>query len=234
MRQIEGVRAVQEASKPLVLWDASQNGLLALAPQRQNANAAATVDFFAVGADDGDVALHEERAVRAKRDGRLGGRAGGFRERSCQDPKPPRRSTSQPRVTGRPVEFVHVVPKVCPMTQFAQARAQLAGLPGAGESFPFGPGAAVFKVGGKVFAIVDDVGQRISLKGDPDDNVALRQMYPGVIPGYHLNKKHWNTVTVADVPFDEVAAMIDASYDLVVSSLSKAARTALANSDGER
>jgi predicted DNA-binding protein (MmcQ/YjbR family) len=123
-------------------------------------------------------------------------------------------------------------PKPTVLSALAQARAQLFGLPGSGESFPFGPGAAVFKVGGKVFAIVDDVGQRISLKGDPDDNVALRQMYPGVIPGYHLNKKHWNTVTVADVPLDEVAAMIDASYDLVVSSLSKAARASLPSAVG--
>jgi predicted DNA-binding protein (MmcQ/YjbR family) len=113
------------------------------------------------------------------------------------------------------------------MTDFEQARARLAALPGAGESFPFGPGAAVFKVGSKVFAIVDDAGQRISLKGDPDDNVALRQMYPGVIPGYHLNKRHWNTVAVAEVPSDEVSAMIDASYDLVVGSLSKASRATL-------
>jgi predicted DNA-binding protein (MmcQ/YjbR family) len=113
------------------------------------------------------------------------------------------------------------------VTEFEQARARLTALPGASESYPFGPGAAVFKVGGKVFAILDDAGQRMSLKGDPDDNVALRQMYPGVIPGYHLNKKHWNTVTSSEVPLDEVSAMIDASYDLVVASLSKAARASL-------
>jgi predicted DNA-binding protein (MmcQ/YjbR family) len=110
---------------------------------------------------------------------------------------------------------------------FDQARARLAGLAGSGESYPFGPGAAVFKVAGKVFAIVDDEGQRMSLKGDPDDNVALRQMYPAITAGYHLNKRHWNTVAVADVPLDEMLAMIDVSYDLVVASLPKAARASL-------
>ena len=62
--------------------------------------------------------------------------------------------------------------------------------------------------------------------GPSDDNIALRQMYPGVTAGYHLNKRHWNTVVVADVPLDEVGAMIDASYDLVVASLPKATRAA--------
>ena len=98
---------------------------------------------------------------------------------------------------------------------------RLASRPGSGESYPFGPTPAVFKVAGKVFAIVNDAGQHISLKGDPDDNVALRQMYEGVTPGYHLNKKHWNTVDVARVPLDEVLAMIDVSYELVVHSLTK-------------
>lgn len=113
------------------------------------------------------------------------------------------------------------------MTAFDEARAQLTSRPGSNESYPFGPDAAVLKVAGKIFAIVDDAGQRISVKGDPDDNVALRQMYAGVTAGYHLNKKHWNTIDVADVPLDEVLAMIDASYELVVASLPKATRAAL-------
>jgi predicted DNA-binding protein (MmcQ/YjbR family) len=123
------------------------------------------------------------------------------------------------------VEIAAKRPKMT--SPFDQARAHLASRVGAGESYPFGPGAAVFKVGEKVFAIVSDAEQRISLKGDPDDNVALRQMYPGVTAGYHLNKKHWNTVVVADVRLDEVVAMIDASYDLVVASLPKVTRAAL-------
>lgn len=113
------------------------------------------------------------------------------------------------------------------MTGFDQARARLASRPGAGESYPFGPGAAVFKVAAKVFAIVDDTGRRVSLKGDPDDNVALRQMYPAVTAGYHLNKKHWNTVEVDNVPLDEVMAMIDSSYDIVVAALPRKLRAAL-------
>ena len=113
------------------------------------------------------------------------------------------------------------------VTRFDEVRAYLASRAGAGESYPFGPGAAVFKAGGKVFAIVSDADQRISLKGDPEDNLALRQMYPGITPGYHLNKKHWNTVVVAEVPLDEVLAMIDLSHTLIVESLSKAAQARL-------
>ena len=114
------------------------------------------------------------------------------------------------------------------MPTIAAVRALLDAKAGASESYPFGPGAAVFKVGGKMFALVNDAGGTVSLKGDPDDNVALRKMYPAVTAGYHLNKKHWNTVVVADVPRDELTAMIDLSYDLVVTSLPRRVRDALA------
>ena len=104
---------------------------------------------------------------------------------------------------------------------------------GAVAEFPFGPDAEVFKVMGKMFALIP-VGANpptISLKCDPVLAEMLRQTYPAVKPGYHLNKKHWNTITVdGSVPEDEVLEMIDQSYDLVVKGLKKADREKLLKS----
>jgi predicted DNA-binding protein (MmcQ/YjbR family) len=96
--------------------------------------------------------------------------------------------------------------------------------------YPFGPEARVFKVHAKMFAIVPESANvaSISLKCDPDIAALLRQTYPAVTGGYHLNKKHWNTVvsngTVAD---DDLRAWIEDSYDLVVASLPKLIRLRL-------
>lgn len=70
--------------------------------------------------------------------------------------------------------------------------------PGAVKEFPFGPEAAVFKVVGKMFALVpwQDDPLSITLKCDPDEAIALRVRYDAIIPGYHMNKEHWNTVTL--------------------------------------
>ena len=95
---------------------------------------------------------------------------------------------------------------------------------------PFGPDALVFKVKGKMFALVgwQRSPLRLSLKCDPDDALALRDMYPAVQPGYYLNKKHWNTITLdGTIPDAELLTMIDNSYRLVVTSLKKAERDAL-------
>jgi len=103
---------------------------------------------------------------------------------------------------------------------------------GAVEEYPFGPGAMVYKAGGKIFAIVsiDDDPASISLKCDPMEAEALRSEYKGITPGYHLNKKHWNTVVLdGSVPSDLVKEMIDNSYDLIVKSLSKVDRLHLAS-----
>lgn len=97
--------------------------------------------------------------------------------------------------------------------------------------FPFGPEAEVFKVMGKMFALIptDANPPSISLKCDPVLAEMLRQTYPAVIPGYHLNKRHWNTVTSdGSVPDDELLEMIDNSYALVVKGLTKADRERLA------
>lgn len=90
--------------------------------------------------------------------------------------------------------------------------------PGATEEFPFGPSTMVFKVRGKMFALiaVQDTPLRINLKCDPELALHLRAAYPAVQPGYHMNKKHWNTITLdGSLPDEEILTMIDDSYDLV-------------------
>jgi predicted DNA-binding protein (MmcQ/YjbR family) len=104
--------------------------------------------------------------------------------------------------------------------------AHCGGLPGAVSEYPFGPEARVFKVGGKMFAIMHDT--RISLKCVPAHAEVLREQWPAVTAGYHLNKRHWNTVELdGSVPDEELAAWIEESYDLVFDTLSRATREAL-------
>jgi predicted DNA-binding protein (MmcQ/YjbR family) len=102
--------------------------------------------------------------------------------------------------------------------------------PGAVEEFPFSPGVSVFKVGGKIFAIsaLESGPLQVSLKCDPDLARQLRATYPAVKPGYHLNKRHWNTVTIDGSLADQVVFdMVEDSYDLVVAGLNEAARRRL-------
>jgi predicted DNA-binding protein (MmcQ/YjbR family) len=90
------------------------------------------------------------------------------------------------------------------------------------EDTPFGPEVLVFKVGGKMFALaaLDEVPTRVNLKCDPDLALELRDRYEQVTPGYHMNKRHWNTVEIEEgVPDAELRKMIDHSYDLVVKGL---------------
>jgi predicted DNA-binding protein (MmcQ/YjbR family) len=88
---------------------------------------------------------------------------------------------------------------------------------GADESFPFGDDTLVFKTNGKIFALVNlDGDLSINLKCDPALALELRERHPSVIPGYHMNKKHWNTVLLdGSVPDKEVFSWIDHSYDLI-------------------
>lgn len=105
---------------------------------------------------------------------------------------------------------------------------------GAKEDYPFGPETLVMKVEGKMFALIGEDGgtASISLKCEPHMAELLRMQYEAVKPGYHLNKKHWNSVKVdGSVPTAELEAMIDQSYDLVAKSLTKAQRAKLANGD---
>jgi predicted DNA-binding protein (MmcQ/YjbR family) len=112
----------------------------------------------------------------------------------------------------------------------AELRHQCLSFTGAGETFPFGPKTSVFKVGGKMFALsqLDADSLRVSLKCEPRLAVALRAAHAAVIPGYHLNKRHWNTVIVdGSLPDEAIRDMIEDSYDLVVSKLPQAQRRAL-------
>ena len=92
------------------------------------------------------------------------------------------------------------------------------------EGTPFGETVLVFKLGGKIFALLslDEVPARANLKCDPDLALELRDRYEQVRPGYHMNKKHWNTIDIeAGVPDAEIRKMIDHSYDLVAKKLSR-------------
>ena len=99
-------------------------------------------------------------------------------------------------------------------------------LPGATEGYPFGEGTLVFKVGGKMFAILGATS--VSLKCDPGYALALREQYPSVTAGYHLDKRHWNTIELdGSVPADLLNEWIEDSHGLVLAGLSRAQRDAL-------
>lgn len=98
------------------------------------------------------------------------------------------------------------------------------------EGFPFDQSTLVFKVGGKMFALTDiDKFDSVNLKSDPEKAIDLRETFSGIIPGYHMNKKHWNTVMInMDVPDQLFKQMIDYSYELVYRSLPKKMKDELA------
>jgi predicted DNA-binding protein (MmcQ/YjbR family) len=97
------------------------------------------------------------------------------------------------------------------------------------EEFPFGPETSVFKVLGKLFALsaLDAEPLRVNLKCEPEIAVQLRADHPAVVPGYHMNKRHWNTVTVGELPDRMVRELVEDSYDLVVAGLPRAERLRL-------
>ncbi|MEU0369508.1 MmcQ/YjbR family DNA-binding protein [Streptomyces sp. NPDC006283] len=97
------------------------------------------------------------------------------------------------------------------------------------EEFPFGPETSVFKVLGKMFALsaLDAAPLTVNLKCDPDLAVQLRAEHAAVVPGWHMNKRHWNTVTVAELPARLVRELVEDSYDLVVAGLPRADRLRL-------
>jgi predicted DNA-binding protein (MmcQ/YjbR family) len=105
------------------------------------------------------------------------------------------------------------------------------GFPGAFEDFPFGPEHSVFKVEGKLFAIsaLERSPLSVSLKCEPELAEQLRGSFPDAIaPGYHLNKRHWNTVTLdGSVPDAMVRDMVEDSYDLIVAAMPRAVRDRL-------
>ncbi|MEU9984419.1 MmcQ/YjbR family DNA-binding protein [Streptomyces sp. NPDC050856] len=108
-------------------------------------------------------------------------------------------------------------------------RALCLDFPGAVEDFPFGPETSVFKVEGKMFALsaLDARPLTVNLKCEPEIAVRLRAEHPAIVPGWHMNKRHWNTVTVGELPGRMVRELIEDSYDLVVAGLPRAVRLGL-------
>jgi predicted DNA-binding protein (MmcQ/YjbR family) len=105
-----------------------------------------------------------------------------------------------------------------------------AGRPAAFEDYPFGDGVAVFKVGGRMFALVSLEGGQgfVNLKCDPDLALELRARHAAVRPGYHANKRHWNSVDLdGTIDTDDLAEMIEHSYHLVLDGLPRATRADL-------
>jgi len=99
------------------------------------------------------------------------------------------------------------------------------------EETPFGPETWVYKVKGKMFALLawSETPLRVTLKCQPSHALALRTLYPAVTPGYYMNKAHWNTVLLdGSIPIVEIEDMMEASYQLVVAGLPKTERLALA------
>ncbi|RYY16729.1 MAG: MmcQ/YjbR family DNA-binding protein [Chitinophagaceae bacterium] len=102
-------------------------------------------------------------------------------------------------------------------------RALCLSFPDVTEEFPFGPDTLVYKVREKMFALTDiDLFESINLKCDPELVPELRERYPSVLPGYHMNKKHWNTILMdGSVPDKLITEWTRNSYDLVVKKLPK-------------
>ena len=103
-----------------------------------------------------------------------------------------------------------------------QIHTYLLSQPGAVEERPFAPDIPVYKVGGKMFALLspDASPPRLTLELDPLLGQQLRYAYPAVQPGYHMNKEHWNTIALdGSVPEEELLSWIDESYALVLSKL---------------
>lgn len=104
---------------------------------------------------------------------------------------------------------------------------------GVTEELPFGPDTLVFKIMGKIFALVglDEIPLRVNLKCDPEKAVELREEFPeNILPGYHMNKQHWNTVVLDGFLKNMmIFELIDHSYTLVVSSLTKKLQQELNN-----
>lgn len=95
------------------------------------------------------------------------------------------------------------------------------------EEFPFGPQAAVYKVAGKMFALLipEDVPPRMNLKCDPDRAHDLREEHDAIIPGYHMNKRHWNTVILdGSLSDDFIIELVEHSFELVLAGHNRATR----------
>ena len=116
------------------------------------------------------------------------------------------------------------------LMDFHSLKDYLLGKKGAKEDFPFDPHTLVLKVMSKMFALIalEEDPLRINLKCDPEHAEALRAIYPAVLPGYHMDKRHWNTIILdGSIPDEVIHEMIDDSYALVVKGLRRADREKL-------
>ena len=116
-----------------------------------------------------------------------------------------------------------------------ELRAYCNAKPGVSEDFPFDEKHLVLRVGGKIFAITDVTSERlrVNLKCDPALADELRQLHPEITPGYHMNKRHWNTVDFAGaVPEERLLWLLDHSYALVLAGLPKSKREAIGEEEG--
>lgn len=105
---------------------------------------------------------------------------------------------------------------------FSVLDAYLLSKPGTDASYPFGEGTRVYKVLGKMFALIGEEEDplRLNLKCDPEDALALREQYPAILPGYHMNKRHWNSLVLdGSLPEKLIKELIDHSFLLVVKKL---------------
>jgi predicted DNA-binding protein (MmcQ/YjbR family) len=106
---------------------------------------------------------------------------------------------------------------------------------GVTEGFPFGEDTLVFKVMGKIFALMSLEARTLNLKCDPENAIALREQYNEVIPGYHMNKKYWNTIDLnGSLPEKLIRAWITESYKLVVDGLPGAKRKEIPGGNNKR
>ncbi|NBA75455.1 MmcQ/YjbR family DNA-binding protein [Emticicia sp. ODNR4P] len=101
---------------------------------------------------------------------------------------------------------------------------------GVTEELPFGPETLVYKVMGKIFALtgLDSEVFTVNLKCEPEKAISLREEFSFIIPGYHMNKKHWNTVNFERTPTKMATELIDHSYEIVASGLTKKLQAELA------
>ena len=110
---------------------------------------------------------------------------------------------------------------------FSAMRSYILKMPGSVEEFPFDTVTLVVKVGGKMFALIakNDDPLRMNLKCDPEKAEVLRELYPAILPGYHMNKRHWNTIVLdGSISEEIIQSMIDDSYALVVQGLPRSKR----------
>lgn len=114
---------------------------------------------------------------------------------------------------------------------FDQIDAYFLSKPGAQPTYPFDETTRVYKVLGMMFGLLpeDEIPLRINLKCDPDDALALRKQYPAITAGYHMNKRHWNSVLIdGSLPENLVKELIDHSYELVINKMTRANQRKLA------